>query len=104
MKNVVLLGSTGSIGTSTLKVADDLPDRLRIIGMVAGNNVKLLLEQTAKYNPSAVCVSDPAEANDLRSVLGTPVEVHAGNEGLINLATMPAADIVLIPIDVTARA
>ena len=41
MKNVVLLGSTGSIGTSTLKVADDLPDRLRIIGMAAGNNVGL---------------------------------------------------------------
>src|SRR5712671_2706227 len=102
MKNVVLLGSTGSIGTSTLKVADDLPDRLRIIGMAAGNNVKLLLEQSAMYKPSAVCVSDPAKVNDLRSVLGTTVEVHAGNEGLIKLATMPAADIVLIAIVGTA--
>jgi 1-deoxy-D-xylulose-5-phosphate reductoisomerase len=102
MKNVVLLGSTGSIGTSTLKVADDLPDQLRIIGLAAGNNAKLLLEQSLRYKPAAVCVSDPAKANDLQSALGTAAEVHSGNEGLIKLATMPAADIVLIAIVGTA--
>src|ERR1041384_3257266 len=102
MKNVVLLGSTGSIGTSTLKLADDLPDRLRIVGLAAGNNAKLLLEQTLKYKPVAVCVSGPAEAGDLRSALGTAAEVHSGDEGLIQLATLPAADIVLIAIVGTA--
>jgi 1-deoxy-D-xylulose-5-phosphate reductoisomerase len=102
MKNVVLLGSTGSIGTSTLKVADDLPDRLRIVGLAAGNNAKLLLEQTLKYKPVAICVSDPAKAGDLRSALGTAAEVHSGDEGLIQLATLPAADIVLIAIVGTA--
>ena len=66
MRNVVLLGSTGSIGTSTLKVAEDLPDRLRLVGLAAGNNVQLLREQAAKYKPSAVCVTDPAKANELR--------------------------------------
>ena len=44
MKRVVLLGSTGSIGTSTIKVAEDLPERIRLIGLAAGNNVELLLE------------------------------------------------------------
>src|SRR5262245_48336553 len=98
MKNVVLLGSTGSIGTSTLKVADDLPDRLRIVGLAAGNNAKLLLEQTLKHKPEAICVSDPAKADELRSALGTAAEVYSGDQGLIQLATLRAADIVLIAI------
>ncbi len=102
MKNVVLLGSTGSIGTSTLKVADDLPDRLRIIGLAAGNNTKLLLEQTLKYQPAAISINDPAKAQELQSALGTKADVFSGDEGLIKLATMPAADIVLIAIVGTA--
>lgn len=102
MKNVVLLGSTGSIGTSTLKVADDLPDRLRILGLAAGGNAELLLAQTLKYQPAAISITDPAKANELQSALGTKVQVHAGNEGLLKLATMPEADIVLIAIVGTA--
>ena len=43
MKNVVLLGSTGSIGTSTIKVAEDIPDRIRLLGLAAGNNAELTL-------------------------------------------------------------
>ncbi|HEY1786734.1 MAG TPA: 1-deoxy-D-xylulose-5-phosphate reductoisomerase, partial [Verrucomicrobiae bacterium] len=46
MKKVVLLGSTGSIGTSTVKVAEDLPDRIRLLALGAGNNTSLLLDQT----------------------------------------------------------
>ena len=56
MKNIVLLGSTGSIGTSTLKVVDDLPDRLRVVGLAAGSNVQLLAEQTRRYHPEAVAL------------------------------------------------
>ena len=51
MKNVVLLGSTGSIGTSTVKVAEDLPDQVRLIGLAAGGNVGLLAEQTHVHHP-----------------------------------------------------
>ena len=51
LKKVVLLGSTGSIGTSTIKVAEDLPDRIQLIGLAAGNNVKLLLEQVSEPKP-----------------------------------------------------
>src|SRR6185295_9864021 len=102
MKNVVLLGSTGSIGTSTIKVAEDLPDHIRLLGLAAGNNVELLREQTLKHRPEAISVSDPAKAAELRDSLGTVSEVCSGSEGLIKLATMPAADIVLIAIVGTA--
>ncbi len=102
MKNVVLLGSTGSIGTSTVKVAMDLPDRIRLIGLAAGNNSELLLEQTRQHRPDAICITDPAKAAELQSTLGTSTRVYSGNEGLLKLATLPAADIVLIAIVGTA--
>src|ERR1035437_8110984 len=102
MKNVVLLGSTGSIGTSTIKVADDLPDQIRLISLAAGGKSELLLEQTRKHKPSVISISDPAKAKELQDALGTATEVHSGAEGLLKLATLPAADIVLIAIVGTA--
>jgi len=102
MKNVVLLGSTGSIGTSTVKVAEDLPDQIRLVGLAAGNNMELLLEQTRKHRPAVISIHDPAKATTLQDAVGTSCEVHSGNEGLLKLATLPAADIVLIAIVGTA--
>ena len=102
MKNVVLLGSTGSIGTSTIKVAEDLPDRIRLVGLAAGNNLELLIEQLKKHQPEAVSINDPAKAKLLRNVAGMSTEVYCGSEGLLKLATLPAADIVLIAIVGTA--
>ena len=102
MKNVVLLGSTGSIGTSTVKVAEDLPDQIRLIGLAAGNNVDLLLDQTRRHRPAVISISDPAKVKELRDTVGTSCEVCCGNEGLLKLATLPAADIVLIAIVGTA--
>jgi 1-deoxy-D-xylulose-5-phosphate reductoisomerase len=102
MKNVVLLGSTGSIGTSTIKVAEDLPDHLRLLGLAAGTNTELLLEQVRKHRPEAISITDPLKAKGLRDVLGTSTEVFSGTDGLVKLATLPAADIVLIAIVGTA--
>ena len=102
MKNVVLLGSTGSIGTSTVKVAEDLPDRIRLLGLAAGNNLELLLQQTRKHRPEAISIADPARARELRDSLGTTCEVFSGTDGLLRLATLPGADIVLIAIVGTA--
>jgi 1-deoxy-D-xylulose-5-phosphate reductoisomerase len=102
MKNVVLLGSTGSIGTSTVKVAEDLPDQIRLLGLGAGNNTELLLEQTRKHRPEAISIADPLKAKELRDLLGSGTEVYCGNEGLMKLATLPGADIVLIAIVGTA--
>src|SRR5881394_487691 len=102
MKKVVLLGSTGSIGTSAIKVAEDLPDRLRLLGLAAGNNLELLLEQTRKHQPEAISINDQAKASELRNLLGTRTEVFSGSQGLIKLATLPGADIVVIAIVGTA--
>ncbi|MCX6903959.1 MAG: 1-deoxy-D-xylulose-5-phosphate reductoisomerase, partial [Verrucomicrobia bacterium] len=67
MKKVVLLGSTGSIGTSTIKVAEDLPERIKLIGLAAGGNAKLLLEQARRHQPSAISINDPARVDELQA-------------------------------------
>src|SRR5437870_7160313 len=102
MKNVVLLGSTGSIGTSTIKVAEDLPDRIRLVGLAAGNNAELLAKQTLKHRPEAVSINEPARAREIQTILGATTRVYAGSAGLLKLAALPAADIVLIAIVGTA--
>jgi 1-deoxy-D-xylulose-5-phosphate reductoisomerase len=102
MKNVVLLGSTGSIGTSTVKVAEDLPDRIRLLGLAAGNNAELLLKQARKHRPEAISINNPEKARDLGNFFGAATKVYSGDEGLIKLATLPSADIVLIAIVGTA--
>ena len=102
MRNVVLLGSTGSIGTSTIKVVEDLPDQFRLLGLAAGNNADLLFEQTVKHRPEAISITEPAKANQLRNALGATTQVHSGSQGLLKLATLPGADIVLIAIVGTA--
>lgn len=98
MKNVVLLGSTGSIGTSTIKVAEDLPDQIRLVGLAAGRNSELLMEQTLKFKPEAIGIQDSKTAVDMQEALGTQAQVYSGAEGLIKLATLDSADIVLIAI------
>ena len=102
MKKVVLLGSTGSIGTSTCKVAEDLPNDLELIGLAAGRNVNLLRQQVAQFNPQMVSVTDPATAKEFANEFNGTPNVQYGDEGLLALATLPEADIVLIAIVGTA--
>jgi 1-deoxy-D-xylulose-5-phosphate reductoisomerase len=102
MKNVVLLGSTGSIGTSTCKVAEDLPDDIRLVGLAAGRNVTLLREQVKQFAPAAISINCPDAAKELSNEFNNKPEVHFGDEGLLKLATLPEADIVLIAIVGTA--
>ena len=102
MKKVVLLGSTGSIGTSTCKVVEDLPYDLELIGLAAGRNVDLLRQQVAQFRPKLVSVSDPIATKELTVEFNGAPQVECGDEGLLALATMPEADIVLIAIVGTA--
>ena len=62
MKRVVLLGCTGSIGTSTLKVVEDQPDRLQLIGLAAGGNADLLIEQCRRHQPRLASIHDAGKA------------------------------------------
>src|SRR5260370_19658362 len=102
MKTVVVLGSTGSIGTSAMKVAEDLPDQIHMLGLAAGNNLELLLEQTRKHRPESIAIADPAKAKELRDALAVSTAVYPGPEGWFRLSTLPAAHLVLIAIVGTA--
>ena len=78
MKRVVLLGCTGSIGTSTLKVVEDQPDRLQLVGLAAGGNADLLIEQCRKHRPRLASIHDASKAEGVRTALDNTTEVLAG--------------------------
>ncbi len=100
-RRVVILGSTGSIGTSALKVARDIPDRMEIVGLAAGTSVEALARQAREFNVRNVCIYDPSGAAGLAASL-PGAQVETGEEGLRRLAQLPEADMVLISIVGTA--
>lgn len=98
-KRVVLLGSTGSIGCSTLEVAAALPEEIEIIALAAaGSNVSKLAAQVRQTGVKHVAVHDPAAAAKLRAAIPATVKIHTGNDGLCEVAALAEADIVLIAI------
>jgi 1-deoxy-D-xylulose-5-phosphate reductoisomerase len=101
-RRVVLLGSTGSIGLSTLRVAANLPEEIEIVGLAAGSSAAKLAEQARETGVRHVAICDETKAAELRSLLPAGVDVHVGAEGLIRLAELEEADIVLIAIVGTA--
>ena len=101
-KKVVLLGSTGSIGCSTLKVAQDLPEEIDIIALAANDNVAKLAEQARDTGVKHVAIYDATRREELRRLLPDDVTVHCGAEGLREIATLAEADIVLVAIVGTA--
>lgn len=102
VRKVVLLGSTGSIGTSTLKVAADIPDQLEIVALAAHSSVKALAAQARETGVKHVALYDASKAPELRSLLPDDVAVHLGAEGLVEISTLPEADMVLVAIVGTA--
>ena len=103
MKRVAILGSTGSIGRSSLAVIDANPTRLSVAALAAGENSALLAEQVARYQPKAVAMSSAAGIDALRAT-GTPLPsiVGTGAEGLVAVATHPSVDIVICASSGTA--
>jgi 1-deoxy-D-xylulose-5-phosphate reductoisomerase len=99
-RRVVILGSTGSIGESALKVARDIPERMEVVGLAAGKNTARLIEQAREFRPKAVAIAEQSAVREIQSAIDCPV--LAGEEGLCELATMPEADLVLIAIVGTA--
>jgi 1-deoxy-D-xylulose-5-phosphate reductoisomerase len=95
-RRVVILGSTGSIGESALKVARDLPERIEIVGLAANRSAQKFAAQVAEFRPGAAAMCDPAAAEEAARILKAKVE--AGPEALCALARLPEADIVLISI------
>ena len=94
-KNIAILGSTGSIGQSSLEVIGNLSDRFGVTYLTANKNVELLLEQVKKHKPRGVVVLDERNAPALRSALSGSVEVLAGEEGLLEIVRRDDVDIVI---------
>jgi len=99
MRRISILGSTGSVGRSTLAVVDAFADRLRVVGLAAGGNVELLAEQVARYEPELVSVRNASDVERLRGLLGgRRVEIVCGAEGACAVAAMGSADAVIAAI------
>jgi len=96
MKNLAILGSTGSIGRSALAVVDAHPSRLRVVGLAAGDNATLLGEQIARYRPEIAAMATVDGVDRLRaSSAGGTAVLTGGPEGLLAVATHPSVDIVI---------
>jgi len=96
MKNISILGSTGSIGTNTLNVIDNLGDEYKVFGLSANKNGKLLVEQAKKYRPEYVVIIDADAVDFIKSELKeVGVTVLTGREGLLELASLDDVDIMV---------
>jgi len=102
MKRIAILGSTGSIGRSTLSVVESYPDRFQVISLAAGQNIDSAFEQAKRWNPRVISVAEEAAAAKLRQQLAAVglgnVEVVHGSAGTVRVATHPEVDFVVSAI------
>ena len=101
MKGVVVLGSTGSIGVNTLDVLGRHPDRFRLVAIGAHRNARRLAEQVLRWRPSYAALADEAAARELRDLLGAKApetRVLAGDESLVEIASLSEAQCVMAAI------
>src|SRR5213083_2366110 len=97
-KRVVVLGATGSIGDSALKVARDIPERMEIVGLAANSNAKKLAAAANKVRPESVCLVDESKIDILRKALDYEPRILCGEVGLREIASLTNADMVLVAI------
>lgn len=96
VKELAILGSTGSIGTQTLDIVEEYPERFRAGVLTAGNNWQLLAEQALRHRPRLVVIADETCLPSLRQALeGSGIEVAAGVDAIADAATLPEIDIVV---------
>jgi 1-deoxy-D-xylulose-5-phosphate reductoisomerase len=99
MRSIALLGSTGSIGVNTLDLVRRFPDRFKIVGMVAGENLKLLAAQIKEFSPRCVAIKNEKDVPRLRKLLGAKrTEICWGVNGATNISTAHEVDVVLAAI------
>ena len=97
-KRVVILGATGSIGESALKVARDIPERMEIVGLAAKSNAQKLAAAANEVRPESVCLVDETQIDILRKALDYHPRIFSGTAGLLQIACLTGADIVLVAI------
>lgn len=97
-KNIVILGSTGSIGTQALEIVDNYPDKYKVIGLAAKDEIKKINQQIKKYKPHMVAVSSEQVYGELKNEWGQQLDIVLGIEGLCEVASLDAADTVLVAL------
>jgi 1-deoxy-D-xylulose-5-phosphate reductoisomerase len=97
-KRVVVLGATGSIGESALKVARDIPERMQIVGLAANSNAEKLAAAANQTRAQSVCLVDERKVDALRDALEYKPKIFSGEEGLHQIARLNDADMVLVAI------
>ncbi len=97
-KRIVVLGATGSIGESALKVARDIPDRMEIVGLAAKGNARKLAAQANLVRPEALCLVDGGKLDELRAALDYKPVVFSGEAGLEAISCLTNADMVLVAV------
>ena len=96
MKQIAILGSTGSIGTQTLDVVRQHPDAFSVYALSAHRSIDLLIKQALEFNPAVVCIADETYYRPLCEALSDlPICVLAGEKALAEMVTMPAIDVVV---------
>ena len=99
MKKIAVLGSTGSIGVSTLEIVKAFPEHYQVVALTAGNNIDLLLKQIKRFRPRIVSVVSESDAQKLSQQLkGVDVEICCGVEGMIRCAIVPDTDMVVAAV------
>jgi 1-deoxy-D-xylulose-5-phosphate reductoisomerase len=99
IRRIALLGSTGSIGRQTLDLVDWFPDRLQVVALTARTDALRLAEQVRKYRPHFAALSHPPPAASLETGAG---RIHTGPEALVEAATLPEVDLVIVAVVGTA--
>jgi 1-deoxy-D-xylulose-5-phosphate reductoisomerase len=97
-RRVVVLGATGSIGESALKVARDIPERMEIVGLAANCSARKLAAQANLLRPEAICLVDEGRLGELCANLQYHPKIFAGEDGLIEIARLANADMVLVAV------
>jgi 1-deoxy-D-xylulose-5-phosphate reductoisomerase len=97
-KRVLILGATGSIGESALKVARDIPERMEIVGLAAKSNAQKLAAAANEVRPESVCLVDDTQIDVLRRALDYEPRIFSGESGLLEIACLTNADLVLVAI------
>lgn len=96
MKQIAILGSTGSIGTQTLDVVRQHPNEFSVYALSAHRSLDLLIQQALEFNPAVVCIADERLYQPLREALSDlPIKVMAGEKAIAEMVTMPAIDVVV---------
>jgi 1-deoxy-D-xylulose-5-phosphate reductoisomerase len=98
MKNILVLGSTGSIGMNTLELVRSFPDQFRVTGLTVNCKTELLEQQIEEFHPQTVVVRDKSKAAALKQKIGNKCEVLSGDEGLVEISSRGNYDIFLSAI------